>query len=95
MPPVQARVLDKNKKVVYEQAIAIQGHNHRGQIILPPNMPIKPGEQLAIEFQTKNADGKMVNLTTDPFTLGFPEYLTHLATDRPLYPRATRCVFVR
>ena len=85
MPPVQARVIDQNKKVLYQQDVAVQGNNYRGQVVLPPNMAIKPGEQLAMEFQTKNADGKMVNLTNDPFTLGLPEYVTHLTTDRPLY----------
>ena len=85
MPPVQARVIDQHKKVLYQQDIAMQGNYNRGQMVLPPNMPIKPGEQLAIEFQMKDAEGKLVNLTTDPFALGFPEYVTHLATDRPLY----------
>ncbi|MBI2807823.1 MAG: hypothetical protein HYX68_22810 [Planctomycetes bacterium] len=79
----QARVINtKTRAVLYQQALKFQANN-RAALDLPV-LPIKPGDDLRIEIQTETADGKMVRLS-DNLPIVFPEYVTHLTTDRPLY----------
>ena len=47
-------------------------------------MPITPGQQIELQFLTQFDDGKPVVLS-DNLNLVFPEYVTHLTTDRPMY----------
>src|SRR5262249_49484022 len=58
--------------------------NNQGNFVLPSTIPIKPNEDIALEFQLLDAAGKLVTLT-DNLKLIAPEYITHLTTDRPLY----------
>ena len=82
--PLQVRAVDqKNKQILYEQQITVQANN-RGQFVLPEDLAITPNSDLALEFQTQSADGKQVQVR-DNLKVVFPEYVTHLATDRPMY----------
>ncbi len=76
-------VNQKTKQQVFEQNLQIQSNN-QANFILPSDLPIKPGEDIALEFQLPGPDGKLITLT-DNLKLASPEYVTHLATDRPLY----------
>lgn len=81
---LNSRVIDtKTNKVVYEQKVQLNQDN-RGNLKLPPDLPIKPSDDLALEFETLDPEGKSVFLR-DNLKLVFPEYVTHLATDRPMY----------
>ena len=85
MPQMQARVVDqKTKKVVYEQQLRLEQNNSRANFDLPSDLPIGPTDDLTLEFETMDAAGKAVTLR-DNLKLVFPEYVTHLAIDRPMY----------
>lgn len=82
---VMARVIDqRNQKPLSNWQQLKVGANNRQNYELPPDLPIKPGDDIALVFQTQNAEGKLVELREN-LKLLFPEYVTHLATDRPLY----------
>jgi hypothetical protein len=84
MPPLQVRALNqKTGKTVFEQQLKLQANN-QANFVLPSNVANKPGEEIALQFQTSGLDGKLLTWT-DNLNLVFPEYVTHLATDRPLY----------
>lgn len=82
-PNMQARVVDQNKNVLFQQKLNVQANN-RANFDLPPDLPIKPGDQIALEFLTETPEGKSVQMR-DSLKLVFPDYVTHLATDRPMY----------
>lgn len=79
----EARVVDQNNKVLYQKKLQVQPNN-RANFDLPPELPIKPGDDICLEFLAATADGKAVALR-DNLKLAFPDYVTHLATDRPIY----------
>ena len=82
--PLQIRAFNsRTQETLFQQKLIIQGNN-QAKFELPSNMPIKPGDDIWMEFQTQAADGKLITLT-DNLKLVFPEYVTHLATDRSLY----------
>jgi hypothetical protein len=86
---LQVRAVNqKTQEVYFEQRIPLQQgrfqNQNTGNFELPPNLPIKPGEDVYLEFQAQTDDGKFVNLR-DNLNLVFPEYVTHLTTDRPMY----------
>ncbi len=81
--PSQARVVNsKTGETLYQQKLEYQANN-RANFDMPA-LPIKPGDDLVIVFDAKEPDGKLVALG-DNLKIVFPEYVTHLATDRPLY----------
>lgn len=81
---LQVRAINKTtNKEVYKQDLNLQANNN-AKFVLPSDLSIKPGDDIVIEFQAPTADGKLVTLI-DKLKLVFPEYVTHLATDRPLY----------
>lgn len=83
MSPSQARVVNrKTGETLYQQELRYQANN-RAQFDLPV-LQFKPGDDLVIEFHAQTPDGKLVVLRDD-LKIVFPEYVTHLATDRPLY----------
>lgn len=53
-------------------------------INLPPNLPLKQGVNLAMEVRGEMNDGVPI-IVSEPVPLVVPLYLTHVATDRPLY----------
>lgn len=82
--PLQVKAVNQaTKEVVFKQDIQLQADN-KGKFELPPDMPIKPGEDIALFFHTLDDTGKIVELR-DNLKLVFPEYVTHLTTDRPMY----------
>ena len=75
-----ARVVDqKSKKVLVEQKIGDKGECN---LDLPRDLPVKVGDQLALEIGGLGEnDFKVI----EHLPLVAPEYLTHLTTDRPMY----------
>ncbi len=82
-PNMQARVVDQNNNILYQQKLKVQPNN-RANFDLPPDLAIKPGDAIALEFLAEMADGKIEKLR-DNLNLVFPDYVTHLTTDRPMY----------
>src|SRR5262249_2847069 len=79
---VKARVFDEKKqKTVYETKLASPG---KCDVVLPQDLGLKPGEQLGLEVVAEPKDGGEAKLT-EKLPLAAPVYLTHLATDRPMY----------
>lgn len=82
---LNVRVINERTKAqIFQQDVNLQGQNNEGKFALPSNLPFKPGENYALEFETQTFDGKRVTLS-DRLKLDYPEYVTHLATDRPRY----------
>ncbi len=78
---VRARVVDeKTQAVLFEKALAAQGVQ---LITLPQDLPVKPGDDVALELEA-DADGAPAQ-AREKLDLEFPEYVTYLSTDRPMY----------
>jgi hypothetical protein len=78
---VTAKVVDPGSKTVYfEQEIPSQGDS---VLVLPP-LPVKPGQQLALEVIARADDGVEARVS-EPLPILGTLYLTHLTTDRPMY----------
>jgi hypothetical protein len=73
----------KTQETVRSQQIMLEANN-QGRFILPADMQFKAGDDIAIEFLIEAANGKLITLN-DNLKLALHEYVTHLATDRPLY----------
>jgi anti-sigma factor RsiW len=79
---VEARVLDpKTGQVYYEKEIVSAGDC---LLALPPNLPVKPGTQLALEVSARADTGAEAKVTEQLPLIG-TLFLTHLTTDRPMY----------
>jgi uncharacterized membrane protein YqjE len=79
---VVAKVVDpRTRKVYYEKTIASSGNC---LFTLPPDLPIKPNTQLALEVTARADTGAEAKVTERLPLLG-TLYLTHLAIDRPTY----------
>src|ERR1019366_8233228 len=71
------------KKTVFQKNLVTQPDG-KAEFILPSDIAFKPGEEVVLVFETRSPEGKPVQLG-DHLKLVLPEYVTHLATDRPLY----------
>ena len=74
---------NKTKELIYQQKVLLNQEN-KGNVKLPPEMAINPYDDLNLEFEMLDPDGKAIPLR-DYVKLVAPEYVTHLATDRPMY----------
>jgi hypothetical protein len=86
LPPapaqVEAKVVDPASRAVYfTQHIASQGNC---RVVLPRDLPIKPGKELVLEVTARTEGGVEARVTEQLPILG-TLYLTHLTTDRPMY----------
>jgi hypothetical protein len=80
---LEARVLDQNSgKIVFEQK-DIDNKDGVHQLVLPPNL-LLPKSKLALEVIAEKASGEKSKLR-EPLDLAAPLYVTHLATDKPMY----------
>ena len=70
-------------KTVFQKNLVTQPDG-KAEFILPSDIAFKPGEEVVLVFETRSPEGKPVQLG-DHLKLVLPEYVTHLATDRPLY----------
>lgn len=70
----------EDKKVVFEKEVPNLG---KVDIDLPPNLPLRQGVNLAMEVRGE-LDGVPM-IVSERVPLVAPLYLTHLATDRPMY----------
>jgi alpha-2-macroglobulin-like protein len=76
---IVAQVIDeKTKQVLFTQQVP---RDH--QLVLPQDLPIKSRDSLSLVLAAK-VDG-IVDEVREQLTLFMPEYVTHLATDRPMY----------
>lgn len=88
MPPpprrLQVRAVDQaSKKVLYEQ-VYDTSRQPAINFTLPRDVPIKPDTQLTLELEADLGEGAPVTVR-EHLSLAFPQYVTHLTTDRPLY----------
>jgi hypothetical protein len=74
----------KTQEVVFKQVLTV---SDRGPVVapvdLPPDMPVKPGDDLELVFHADLADGAAQ--VREQLGLSFPDYVTYLSTDRPIY----------
>lgn len=75
-------VNQKNNEVLFRQNLRLLNNN--ANFDLPADMPIKPGDEIALQFRGQTGEGKAIELR-DQLKLSFPEYVTHITTDRPMY----------
>ncbi|MFO0864651.1 MAG: MG2 domain-containing protein [Gemmataceae bacterium] len=71
---------EKSKKVLLSQNF----ETDKVQLDLPLDLAIKPGMDLALVIHTEGQDG-MPAQVREHLALVVPEYMTHVATDRPMY----------
>jgi hypothetical protein len=78
---VTATVVDeKTKQPLFAKQFGGGGKNF---FVLPPDLPVKPGADLALVLEA-DVDGTPAQVR-EHLSLVFPEYITHLTTDRPMY----------
>jgi hypothetical protein len=85
LPAAQVRAEvreEKTKKVLFTKQLAALGGP--AQLVLPQNLAVKPGDDLTLVL-VADVGGDAPARVEDKLTLDFPEYVTHLATDRPMY----------
>jgi hypothetical protein len=82
---LDVRVVDQVKKeVVFEEKDVRSDGEH--QLTLQPNLPLRPGAALALEVEARReADADAASSLSEHLDLAAPVYVTHLATDRPMY----------
>src|SRR5439155_7717302 len=78
---VTARVLDENKKLVFERTVAMKD---RFALALPADLPVTPHGKLSLEVVAEQSDGQKQEIH-EVLSLVAPVYLTHLTTDKPMY----------
>ncbi|HEV3079062.1 MAG TPA: alpha-2-macroglobulin family protein [Gemmataceae bacterium] len=78
---IAARVLDENKKAVFEQSVDMNG---TFALALPADLPAKPDSKLSLEVVAEQSDGQKQEIH-EALSLVAPVYLTHLTTDKPMY----------
>jgi hypothetical protein len=79
---VDTRVVNQEKKVLYEEKnVASQGEY---QVVLPPNLPLAPRDRLALVVSARR-NGGPAGEVREELPLAAPTYITHLATDKPMY----------
>jgi hypothetical protein len=54
-------------------------------VVLPPDLPQKPGTRFALQVEAKGKNGGQVTVDARNLELVAPLYLTHLTTDKPMY----------
>jgi anti-sigma factor RsiW len=79
------RLVDPAKKeVVFEQRDVPSDGEY--QLTLQPNLPLRPGATLALEVNARrDGDADAASSLSERLDLTAPVYVTHLATDRPMY----------
>lgn len=81
---VTAKLLDQDQKVVLsELQVQSQGPGNYS-LTLPRDLPAKPNSDLYLVVSAKGKDASQGEVT-EKLTLVPPVYLTHLATDKPMY----------
>jgi hypothetical protein len=83
---LDVRVVDptKNNEVVFEQKDVKSDGDY--QLTLQPSLPLRPGATLALEVNARrDGDEDAASSLSERLDLAAPVYVTHLATDRPMY----------
>jgi len=77
------KVRDQEKNVIFEE----KEMTSLGQVrfILPPDLPYKPDTKLTFEVTARDTGGKSRSTLTEELSWAAPRYVTHLATDKPMY----------
>jgi hypothetical protein len=77
-----ARVVDQNKRVVYEPPTVETAGSFT--LKLPVDLPLTPDRELSLEIDATAKEGAKAELK-QKLALAAPFYLAHLTTDKPLY----------
>jgi hypothetical protein len=77
-----ARVISQDRRIVFEKALNESASEHR--LEFPPTLPVLPNSKLMLEVVAKK-DGGPVGELHQELDLIAPVYVTHLATDKPMY----------
>lgn len=79
---LSARVLDENRKVLFEANDIKSDGNYR--LSLPADLPLRPDSKLSLEVVARR-DGSPEQKIQQVLALAAPVYFTHLTTDKPMY----------
>jgi hypothetical protein len=79
---VTARVKAPNEQIVFEQDLGRSAGDF--SLKLPADLPLKPNNDLFLEVTAKGDAGPKSELR-EQLKLALPVFVTHLATDKPLY----------
>jgi alpha-2-macroglobulin-like protein len=71
---------DKTKPPLFEKQFTGAGVS---KVVLPPDLAVRPGDDLVLLLEA-DADGVPTQVR-EHLTLQFPDYVTYLSTDRPMY----------
>ena len=66
------------------EPIDAAGEPGRYRVVLPPDLPVKPDNNLTLVVHARR-DGGSPMVLREELPLAQPVYLAHLATDRPVY----------
>ena len=79
---LSAKVVDQKGKVFFEKkdVLTLGGYH----LILPADLPATPDKELALDLVARR-DGQPERTLHQKISLATPVYLTHLATDKPMY----------
>jgi hypothetical protein len=80
---VSAQMLD-NGQPLGKSIEGVEAAPGRYRVTLPPDLPIRPGSHPTLVVSARRAGGPAAELSA-PLELDTPVYLTHLATDKPMY----------
>jgi hypothetical protein len=79
---VSVQVLDRRQQVIFEKDRLKGLANYL--VSLSPNLPVQPDDDLTLVVSAKGQQGQQGQLS-EKLSLIAPLYLTHLATDKPMY----------
>jgi hypothetical protein len=79
---LSATLVDQDKRVVYEEKDMPTEGNYR--LNLPRDLPLKPDTQLTLEVRARGENAQQGQVR-EHLQLAAPVYVTHLATDKPMY----------
>jgi len=84
--PAEVTVRLANKQGQLSDPLQVDPAGDRGhyRVILPPDLPVKPDNNLTLVVHARRASGSQMVLREE-LALAQPVYLTHLTTDRPVY----------
>src|SRR5205085_5980584 len=89
---LDVRVVDQQGKAVLEETDVKTDGEH--QLTLQPNLPLLPGTALALEVNARHeGDADADSSLREHLELAAPVYVTHLATDRPMYQPGEKVYF--
>ncbi len=90
---LDVRLVDQTGRTVFEEKDKESEGEYR--VTFQPNLPLRPDTTLALDItaRRKNDDANAVSSLHEHLELTAPVYVTHLATDKPMYQPGEKVYF--